>query len=202
MSGIGMNPCVSIRLTTFCHTYILLNKVTLINCTRHSSLAKMSKRPKVHYEHLILHFDGCSKGNPGLSGAGWCLTKPGGRGVSFGYHFVGLKASNNVAEYRALIVGLQAAIRLGVDKLTVRGDSKLVVEQVTGNYKCSAPHLQPLMQEARLLMKAFGSVKIGWIPREKNAMADFLAHKATNVKESMTSCTDKMLDLQLLKQYC
>ena len=119
-----------------------------------------------------LTFDGSSLGNPGpAAGAAILesdclhipLTAPIGR------------ATNNEAEYRGLIIGLREAMRQGVKDLEIRGDSKLVVEQVKGNYKAKARNLQILLDEAKFLLSNFSNYTISWIPREQNGEADRLA---------------------------
>jgi probable phosphoglycerate mutase len=86
--------------------------------------------------------------------------------------------TNNVAEYRGLIAGLEEARRLGADELEVRMDSKLVVEQMSGRWKVKHPGLAELHQQARALASTFSTVRFSWIPREQNKHADRLANEA------------------------
>lgn len=86
--------------------------------------------------------------------------------------------TNNVAEYRGLIAGLEEARRLGADQVEVRMDSKLVVEQMSGRWKVKHPGLAELHQQARALASTFGFVRFSWIPREQNKHADRLANQA------------------------
>ncbi|MEK6986363.1 MAG: ribonuclease HI family protein [Candidatus Thermoplasmatota archaeon] len=120
-------------------------------------------------------FDGACLGNPGPMGAGAVvetgdkrqeLSKGMGRGT------------NNEAEYHGLLLGLRHALAAGVDEVTVRGDSQLVLRQVEGRYAVRAPGLQPLHAEAVALLKRFRTVKLEWIPRAANADADRLASAA------------------------
>jgi ribonuclease HI len=159
------------------------------------------KRTRVAYDRLILHFDGASRMNPGPSGAGWCISTPEGKGVRFGYHFLGEKETNNVAEYQALLHGMNAALELDVEVMTIRGDSKLVVDQVNGKWRCNAPHLKPLMTEAKAKMKKFNKVKLEHIPRAQNTWADFLSNQAVDMKDSKTFDTDEMLTISFLKTH-
>ncbi len=86
--------------------------------------------------------------------------------------------TNNVAEYRGLIAGLQAARDLGADRVTVRMDSKLVVEQMSGRWQVKHPAMRPLNLEARELSRDFDDISFEWIPRERNKHADRLANQA------------------------
>jgi len=127
--------------------------------------------------HLIVYIDGASSGNPGPCGCAAIITDASGdtlveRARAFG------PATNNVAEYQGLILGLQAAAELRPTHLTVRSDSELLVRQMAGEYKIRAPHLKPLYRQARDLLKPFESVEIEHIPRTLNKDADALAAKA------------------------
>jgi ribonuclease HI len=158
------------------------------------------KRARVAYERLILHFDGCTRPhNPGPSGAGWCISTPEGKGVRFGFNFIGESETNNSAEYQGLLHGMDAALDLDVEFMTIRGDSKLVVEQVNGRWKCKAAHLQPLIRDAQAKMKKFSKVKLEHIPREQNTWADFLSNQAVNLRDSKSFDTEDMLTLSFLK---
>src|SRR5712691_11158618 len=88
------------------------------------------------------------------------------------------RATNNVAEYTALIIGLEEARRRGVDDLDVRMDSKLVVEQMNGRWKIKHPNMKPLALRAGTLWRTFPKRSISHIPREQNALADALSNKA------------------------
>lgn len=119
-----------------------------------------------------LYVDGASFSNPGPSGIGVVL-KVGDDIVELsediGY------GTNNQAEYRALIEGLRLALEHGVDTLHVRGDSQLIVKQVTGEYKVKQPQLRTLLIEARGLVDKFKSVKFEHVLRGFNERADALA---------------------------
>jgi ribonuclease HI len=86
------------------------------------------------------------------------------------------ETTNNVAEYTAVIRGLQAAQRLGARDVLLRSDSQLLINQLTGRYRVKAPHLQPLHREVRELLRTFDHVDLEHVPRERNAAADHLAN--------------------------
>ena len=127
---------------------------------------------------LVVEADGGSRGNPGPAGYGAVVLDAAGETV-LAEVFDGLgTATNNVAEYRGLIAGLEAAGGLGATEVDVRMDSKLVVEQMCGRWKVKHPSLQPLAEQARELVAGFDDVDFAWIPRASNARADALANKA------------------------
>ena len=95
------------------------------------------------------------------------------------------RATNNVAEYRGLIAGLDEAAKLGATEVAVFMDSKLVVEQMSGRWKVKHPALAPLHAEARALAARFDAISYGWIPREKNAHADRLANEAMDAAATL-----------------
>jgi ribonuclease HI len=131
----------------------------------------------------IGEFDGASRGNPGEAGAGALLADPSGRVVWEVHRHLG-RRTNNEAEYAALLLLLEEAVRLGLEELEVRGDSRLVVEQVNGRWKISALHLRPLAARARELL-AGRKVRLYWVPRERNRRADVLSNRAIDeAKES------------------
>jgi len=88
------------------------------------------------------------------------------------------EATNNVAEYEALLTGLEAALDRGIERLDVFLDSELVVHQVNGRYKVKAAVLKPLHRQACLLLSRFHEVDVRHIPREQNAAADALVNRA------------------------
>lgn len=125
---------------------------------------------------MILHVDGAARGNPGPAGAAAVLTDEEGREVLVAREYVG-EATNNVAEYRALILGLSKAAGLA-DRLTVHCDSELVVRQVNGEYKVKNSQLKKLAARVAALAARFRSVDVVHVPRERNARADELANTA------------------------
>lgn len=122
------------------------------------------------------YFDGASRGNPGDAGAGALLVDAEGGIVWETASFLG-KKTNNEAEYRAAILLLKAAKARGVKELTVYGDSKLVVSQLSKLWKINLPHLRELAREAWSVSEGM-SVTYVWIPREKNKRADELSNEA------------------------
>ncbi len=126
---------------------------------------------------LTLQADGGARGNPGPAGAGAVLYDAEGREVAALSRFLG-RATNNEAEYQALLMGLAEAQRLGAGELTVKLDSELIVRQLQGRYKVKAPGLKPLFAEAQRLLQPFAKVTIMHVPRAQNARADELANQA------------------------
>ena len=127
---------------------------------------------------MKLYIDGASRGNPGQAGIGVVLCNETGEPVKEISESVGI-ATNNVAEYRALIRGLEEARALGTDTVEVYTDSELLTRQLSGQYGVHSPHLQPLYRRARALLRLFKSVTIHHIPRAQNQRADALAKAAT-----------------------
>ncbi len=124
----------------------------------------------------ILHSDGGARGNPGPAGIGVVLTRPDGDVIDEVARGIGV-ATNNVAEYRALIAGLELALEHGVCELEVLLDSQLVVSQVKGEWKIKSDQLRSLAVEARSLLGRFRNFSISYVPRELNADADKLANQ-------------------------
>ncbi len=122
-----------------------------------------------------LFCDGASRGNPGPAGAGAVLSNPLGEVETQLARYLG-ETTNNVAEYQALILGLQEAVRLGVKKLQVFADSELLVRQLNGQYRVKSPHLLPLWRLAKNELQNFEAYTISHIPRAENSLADDLAN--------------------------
>jgi probable phosphoglycerate mutase len=125
----------------------------------------------------ILYADGAARGNPGPAGAGAVLLDADGHVLAELTKHLG-HATNNVAEYNALIIGLEEAKRRGVDDLEVHMDSKLVVEQMNGRWKIKHPNMKPLAIRAGELWGSFPRRSISHIPREENLIADALSNRA------------------------
>jgi len=125
----------------------------------------------------ILYADGAARGNPGPAGAGAVLLDAGGHVLAELTKSLGT-ATNNVAEYTALIIGLEEAKRRGVDDIDVRMDSLLVVEQMNGRWKIKHPNMKPLALRAGELLASFRTRTIAHVPREENTIADALSNKA------------------------
>ncbi len=126
---------------------------------------------------LIINTDGLSKNNPGQAAIGAVLKDPRGKIVSTISQSIGI-ASNNEAEYRAIIAALEAARKLGVDEIEVRSDSELVVNQLNGRYKIKSTALRPFYLQAAQLLGQLKKVSIKYVPREQNTEADRLANEA------------------------
>jgi ribonuclease HI len=124
----------------------------------------------------VAYVDGGSRGNPGPAGYGVRIEHEDGTVVEL-KHALGL-ATNNVAEYNGLLAALRWAAEHGVTALHVKANSELMVKQMKGEYRVKNPGLQPLYEEARLLMKQIGRVKFEHVRREFNRNADRLANEA------------------------
>lgn len=125
----------------------------------------------------ILHADGAARGNPGPAAIGVAIMDADGTELRAFGEAIGT-ATNNVAEYRALIAGLEAAHELGLESLLVRLDSELLVKQMTGAYRVKSAHLKPLHERARALVASFRDVRFEHVPRARNARADQLCNQA------------------------
>ena len=125
----------------------------------------------------ILFADGAARGNPGPAGSGAVLLDEQGHVIAEITKHLG-HATNNVAEYTALIIGLEEAQRRGVDDIDVRMDSMLVVRQMQGLWKIKHPNMKPLALRAGALLASFPKRTIEHVPREENLIADALSNKA------------------------
>jgi ribonuclease HI len=126
---------------------------------------------------LVLHVDGGARGNPGPAAIGVVISAPDGRVVEEVAEPIGV-ATNNVAEYRALLRGLERATALGANQVRVINDSELVARQVMGLYKVKHPAMRPLHAQAIEAFKAFAGWSIESVPRARNAAADALVNQA------------------------
>lgn len=126
--------------------------------------------------------DGAARGNPGPAGAGVYVEAERDRPVLEFYEPLG-RTTNNVAEYRALLLALERAEEAGADDVEIRSDSRLLVEQMRGNFKIRAEHLKPLLSESVLRAKRFRSFSISHIARESNTRADRLANLGADASE-------------------
>lgn len=128
--------------------------------------------------NLIIEADGGSRGNPGIAGSGACvIDADSGEVILEISKFIGI-ATNNVAEYLALVAGLEGAYSLNPDaRILVRMDSKLVIEQMAGRWKIKHPDMQQIGARVQKIV-AGKQVRWQWIPREENSRADALANKA------------------------
>ena len=129
----------------------------------------------------VLEFDGASRGNPGEAGAGALLRrKRDDRIVEELLEYLGRERTVNEAEYAALCLGLRKAVELGITKIDVRGDSKLIVNQVDGSFKLKSANLKSMHAEAVALKEKFDEFKISHVKREFNKHADQLANMAVD----------------------
>jgi ribonuclease HI len=130
-----------------------------------------------------VYTDGAARGNPGPAGAGVCIRAPSGRLLTERARYLG-EATNNVAEYQALLLGLKEAARLGASEVELRSDSELVVRQMRGEYRVRNPALQELHTLACSLEEAFDRVGYVHVRREENPDADRLANRAIDAAKS------------------
>ncbi len=135
-------------------------------------------------DKIIAHIDGASRGNPGPAAAGFILTDPVGSQSQAKAFFIG-RATNNVAEYTALVKALEAAKRIGAEQLTVFSDSELLVRQINGRYKVKSEQIRPLFRQAVDLLGEFENWKVRHITREKNKEADELVNQALNLERDV-----------------
>jgi ribonuclease HI len=126
---------------------------------------------------LVVHVDGGARGNPGPAAAAAVLSTPSGDVVDEAHAYLGV-ATNNVAEYRGLLLGLQRARALGADEVEVVNDSELVAKQVNGVYKVKHPDMRPLHASAVEALGGFERWSVRSVPRAENAAADALVNQA------------------------
>lgn len=129
-----------------------------------------------------IYIDGASRGNPGPASCAAVILADGLPEKEFGL-FLG-KATNNIAEYSGIILGLEQAKQLGIEEVTIFSDSNLCVQQLRGAFKVSSKNLIPLYNKVKQMLRRFSKWEIHHIPREQNQRADYLA--------------DQVLDLQRL----
>lgn len=144
----------------------------------------IQKNPEKEKKLASMFCDGGSRGNPGIAGGGAVLydenkKEIGRKGVYCG------RATNNVAEYSSLIIGIELALENEVTDLKVYMDSKLAIEQMKGAWKVKNAGLKPLFEKAKSLAEQFESVTFTHIPREKNGVADAIANEVMNKKSSL-----------------
>jgi ribonuclease HI len=132
---------------------------------------------------LHIHIDGASRGNPGEAGFGVHVVTPEGAGVAALYGHIG-RATNNVAEYHALLHALRWALSRGARRVLVFSDSELVVRQIQGRYRVRHRDIIPLHREASSLLARFEEARVVHVPREENREADRLANRAVDERAS------------------
>jgi ribonuclease HI len=129
---------------------------------------------------IVVYSDGGARGNPGPAAIGAVVLDPSTeppRRLAVVSERIGI-ATNNVAEYRAVIAGLEAAAPFHARRLCVRADSMLVVQQLRGAWKVKQEHLRPLFQQARELLAQYDDVELEHVPRGENTDADALVNAA------------------------
>jgi ribonuclease HI len=129
-----------------------------------------------------LFTDGGARGNPGPAAYGYVLEAEDGTVLAAHGERIGV-ATNNVAEYRALIAGLEKAVELGVDEIGVVSDSELLVKQMTGEYRVKNEALKALYGEASRVARRLGQVSYTAVRREQNELADQLVNEALDAPE-------------------
>ncbi len=139
--------------------------------------AKKKRAPakKADGATAILWSDGAARGNPGPAGIGAILKTPDGEVLAECSDYLG-HTTNNVAEYRALLAGLERALEIGIARIEVRADSELMIKQLKGQYRVKNAGLKPLYEQARELLAQFSTVKLSHVRREHNSEADRLAN--------------------------
>jgi len=126
---------------------------------------------------VVIHVDGGSRGNPGPAAGAAIISAPGGELLDQASELLGV-ATNNVAEYRGLLLGLRRAHELGATEVELINDSELVARQLSGAYKVKHPDMRPLHSQAVAALRGFDRWSIRSVPREQNAQADALVNAA------------------------
>jgi ribonuclease HI len=126
---------------------------------------------------LVVHVDGGARGNPGPAAAAAVVSTPDGEVLDEAHEVLGV-ATNNVAEYRGLLLGLERARALGATEVEVVNDSELVAKQVNGVYKVKHPDMRPLHARAAAALAGFDRWTVRSVPRAQNAAADALVNAA------------------------
>ena len=129
----------------------------------------------------ILFFDGACRANPGPMAIGAMLLEN-GKKVKELSKKIG-RGTNNIAEWCALIEGLKLALSHGCRELEVRGDSQLVIRQISGRYRVKSENLIPLFNEARKLCENFEKLSFKWVEREENSYTDSLSNRALDLNK-------------------
>jgi ribonuclease HI len=130
---------------------------------------------------LVLHVDGGARGNPGPAAIGVVISRPDGEVIDELAERIG-PATNNVAEYRAVLRALERAAELGATELEIIGDSELIARQLSGVYKVKHPAMRPLYEQAMSALANFDSWRIDTVPRAQNARADALVNAALDAR--------------------
>ncbi len=132
---------------------------------------------------VVVHVDGGARGNPGPAAAAAVVSSPDGEVLDEAAETIG-HATNNVAEYRGLLLGLARARELGATEVDVVNDSELVAHQVNGRYKVKSPDMKPLHAEAVAALQGFDAWTLRSVPRARNAEADRLVNQALDASRA------------------
>ena len=130
---------------------------------------------------LVVHVDGGARGNPGPAAIAAVISDSDGLVIDESHETIG-RATNNVAEYRALLMGIERAKQLGASEVEVVGDSELIVKQVRGEYRVKDAGLRPLHSAAQSALGDFAEWTIRHVKREQNAEADALVNQALDAE--------------------
>ena len=133
----------------------------------------------MNIKKVVIFADGASRGNPGSAAIGVTIKDKRGKLITFISQRIG-RATNNQAEYRAIIAALEETVRLGVKQADIKMDSELVVKQINGEYRVKKATLKPLYQQVKQRLGLLEGFIITHIPRQQNTEADNLANKALN----------------------
>lgn len=126
---------------------------------------------------FIIHSDGASRGNPGHAGAGAVIFSSKGARVADVCEYLG-EMTNNQAEYHALRLALERAVKLGATDVVIRADSELMIKQLRGEYKVKNEGIRPIFRAISAMLSKFASWKAEHVRRENNKEADRLANEA------------------------
>jgi len=129
---------------------------------------------------IVVNADGASRGNPGESGIGVAIFDKDSNLIHEASDYLGV-ATNNIAEYKALILGIKLSMEYNAKKILFKSDSELMVKQIKGEYKVKNPQLKLLFAEAQDLLKKLPNWKIMHVRREENSEADLLANKGIDM---------------------
>lgn len=126
---------------------------------------------------LVVHVDGGARGNPGPAAVAAVVSTPDGQVLDEAAEVIGI-ATNNVAEYKALLLGLERAKALGATEVEVINDSQLIAHQINGLYRVKHPDMRPLYADATSALAGFERWSVRSVPRDQNAGADALVNQA------------------------
>ena len=149
----------------------------------HRDLFDSDHKPHTRHRGVwTINVDGASRGNPGEAGAGAVIKDPEGQTVKKLKKYLG-RATNNVAEYNAILIALESARDLGLNNIRILADSELMVKQLNGVYRVKSADLKPLYDRAVELLSSFKDCKVVHVYREDNSAADSLANEAIDTRK-------------------